>query len=60
MKAQENNRGNNRWIEYDGKTHTISEWSEIVGIRKDVLYHRFKRGWSVERALCQEKRRYVK
>lgn len=60
MKEQENNKRNNFRIEYNGKTHTMSEWSDIMGIPPMVLQHRFKRGWSVEKALTTKKRKYKK
>lgn len=60
MKVQENNRRNNRRIEFNGKTHTMSEWSEILGISQYALFNRFRRGWSIERALTTKERVYIK
>ena len=60
LKDQGNNRRNNRRIEYNGETHTISEWGEIVGIARHVLYHRLDRGWSVQKALTTKERTYNK
>lgn len=60
MKEQENNRSNNVKLEYNGESRTIAEWSEILGIRWDVLYHRVQRGWSTERILATPKRQYKK
>lgn len=60
MKAQQNNKRNNTKIEFNGETHTMSEWSDIVGIPFAVLHHRFQRGWSVEKALTTPKRQYQK
>lgn len=52
--AQCNNRRNNHIIEFNGVTHTISEWSRITGIRKDTLRRRIVMyGWSIERALTE-------
>lgn len=56
MKVQGNNKRSNHYIEYNGETHTIAEWSEILGIPRNVLYHRFERGWSVKRAFETVKR----
>ena len=58
MKEQSNNLSTNHRIEYKGENHTISEWSEILGISKNVLYHRFERGWTVDKALGTPKRKY--
>ena len=52
-KEQENNRSNNRILEYEGETHTISQWSEIVGIEQRLISQRLYYGWSVKRALTE-------
>lgn len=52
MKAQSNNRSSNHILEYNGERHTITEWSDITGIRKDTIRRRVEvLGWDVERAL---------
>lgn len=59
QKVQCNNRSNNHYIEYDGQRHTISQWAEITGIRKDTLRRRIVNyGWSVERALTENTHKY--
>ena len=50
-KEQNNNKRNNHILEYDGKTMTISQWSDYLGIPKTNITMRLWRGWSVERAL---------
>lgn len=50
-KVQNNNRDNNKMIEYNGEMHTISEWSDIVGIKMQTLWMRLKNGWNIEKAL---------
>lgn len=52
-KTQANNQRNNHKIEYEGNTHTISEWAELYGIPKHTLYARIRMGWDIERALLQ-------
>lgn len=37
---QSNNRRNVHKIEYNGEIHTITEWSNIIGIKRDILYRR--------------------
>lgn len=52
-KIQQNNRRNNDIIEYNGKKHSLQEWSEIlpINISQAVLWSRiYKYNWSVERA----------
>lgn len=60
MKEQENNKPSNRWVEYCGETHTISEWCGILGLSYHALRNRLRRGWSVERALTTKERIYNK
>lgn len=51
-KEQANNTRRNFNIFFNGETHTLSEWSEIVGIRAGTIRERLKRfEWSVEDAL---------
>ena len=38
-------------ITYNGKTQTISEWAEEVGMNYFTLYRRLSRGWDIKRAL---------
>lgn len=48
MKVQQNNKTTNTFIEYNGVTHTITEWSEIYN--EPRLGSRLKLGWSFEEA----------
>lgn len=48
-KEQANNKRNNRFIEYKGITHTISEWSEILNIKRNTLDKRINK-MSIEEA----------
>ena len=50
-KEQNNNTSRNRFITIDNKTHTISEWSTILGINYSTIISRLRRGWSDEEAL---------
>lgn len=55
QKQQCNNMRSNHLLTYNGETHTIQEWSEITGIRKDTIRRRIIiYGWSVERALSEQ------
>ena len=54
QKEQQNNRRNNHYITYQGKTQTIKQWSEETGISDATIYSRInKLGWSAERALTE-------
>lgn len=49
--AQANNRRSNHLLTYNGETHNITEWSNIVGIPMKKISNRIHSGWSIERAL---------
>lgn len=49
-----NNRQTNHLLEYEGSTHTISEWARITGINKHTIRRRIDTyGWSVQKALTE-------
>ena len=48
--VQANNTRSNRLICYNGVSHTMSEWSKILGIGYSTLAKRFQDGWSIEKA----------
>lgn len=52
-KEQQNNRRNNHFLTYDGKTQTIAQWAEETGLDWMVIYDRFRNGWPVERILTE-------
>ena len=49
-KEQSNNKRTSKKIKYNGKEQTVALWSEELHIDKSTLYHRLRRGWTVERA----------
>lgn len=56
---QANNINTNLLITWHNETHTISEWSRMMGINKSTLHYRFVNGWGEERLFSppQNKRR---
>ncbi len=50
-KEQNNNQRSNLVLSFDGKTHTASQWAELMGITKSCIYKRIRRGYSVEAIL---------
>lgn len=54
--TQATNRSHNTWIEYDGELHTISQWSEKLGIKQNTITYRILRGWPIGQALEIEPR----
>ena len=51
MRAQSNNRRMTIFISANGQTHSISEWSNILGIKYQTLWRRYKSGWSSEKII---------
>lgn len=50
-KKQANNKRNNHKETFNGETHTISEWGDILNIKPRILYNRLNTyKWSVEKA----------
>lgn len=48
--TQANNKKSNIRIEFNGETHTLSEWSRMLGIKEATIRKRIKSGLSVEEA----------
>jgi hypothetical protein len=48
---QQNNRRNNRLVEWNGETHTIAEWAALRGLNHGALLKRIDAGWDPERAM---------
>ena len=48
---QQNNKRNNRYIQYGAEKHTIAEWSRLTGINKNTLRDRLNNNWNIEEIL---------
>ena len=46
-----NNKRNNRFVEIDGVTKTISQWCRHFKLSKNTFDHRLGRGWDIVKAL---------
>jgi len=56
-KAQGNNKRNNRNIEFGDEILTLSQWSDITGIKSKTIAARIDNyGWPIERALTERTR----
>lgn len=42
---------NGRLITFRGKTQSVTHWALEIGISRNALYSRLRRGWTIERAL---------
>lgn len=52
MKAQANNKRNNRRVVYGGSEYTVAELSKKFGIKYSCLYWRLINGWNIEKAVA--------
>lgn len=50
-KEQARNFRFNNILEYNGEKRCVSEWAEILGIHRDAIFYRLKRGYTTEQAL---------
>ena len=56
-KTQGNNTRSNVVVVLDGESHTVTEWSEITGVPRNVIYGRLKSGWDARKALFEPRRK---
>jgi hypothetical protein len=55
--TQNRNKRSNVMLTYQGVTRAASEWASVLGIPPQTLYSRLARGWPIEKALRNFKRR---
>jgi hypothetical protein len=48
---QMSNRRTTHLLHYEGETHTVTEWADLLGINRHTLRNRIKAGWSIERVV---------
>lgn len=48
QKIQQNNRRNNKKIEYNGEIKSLSEWCDILGYKKSGISHLLNKGYTLE------------
>lgn len=46
---QQNNTRRNKYIEYNGEKHSVSQWAKILGVSRGCLQKRINKGWSFEK-----------
>ena len=59
IKQQSNNRRTNHILKFKGKSQTMQAWSEEIGVNKNTLYGRTRKGWSMKKILSPFVRRYI-
>lgn len=45
---QSKNRTSNHYITYQNETHTLTEWSRILGLKRSTIYSRLRRNLPIE------------
>lgn len=51
IKQQANNTRRNHLIKYNGKTQTVSQWANELGVEPDSIFNRLRKGFTEEEAL---------
>lgn len=54
-KEQANNTSRNHFINFNGETHTMAEWSKILGITSSAFYSRVRKGLPIQRCFYSGK-----
>ncbi len=49
LQAQNRNRRSCVYLTYKGETHILTEWAEILGIKRSTLSRRYHSGYSIEK-----------
>ena len=55
-KEQNNNRRDNHKLTLNGRTQSLPEWAEEIGLTYGGLYDRLRRGWPIEKVLAPRMR----
>ena len=56
MEQQAKNKRNSKIITYNGLTMNVAEWSRYLGLGKETVRERLKKGWNIQDALSPKKR----
>lgn len=51
IEEQNRNKKRVRYITYNGKTQTIGQWTKELGLGKETIRERLKRGWTEAEAI---------
>lgn len=49
--AQQRNKRNNHVLTFAGRSMTVTDWADEIGVKPNTLVYRLRRGWPLERAL---------
>lgn len=53
IKEQANNRSTNHMLKYKGKTQSMQQWADELGLTESAISQRLRAGWSVNDALSK-------
>ena len=53
-KVQMNNTSANRIIEWNGESHNVSQWSNIIDMNRNTLENRLFYGWDLDRIMTEK------
>ena len=56
--AQANNKRNNKFFTFNGRTMTLPQWSRFLKINQGTLSSRIKNGWDINRAFSVRVRKF--
>ena len=45
-------------LRFDGEVHTLTQWTQKLGLKGNILRERFNHGWSINRTLTTPARSY--
>lgn len=48
-----NNKRDNRVLALNGRKQTVTQWAEELGVSREALFGRLRRGWTAERTLTE-------
>lgn len=54
-KEQNNNQRRTIKLTYQDITHNLTEWADLLGIKYNTLYHRYKKNYPIEKILKEYK-----
>jgi len=52
-KEQQNNKRSNHFLTHNGQTMTVTQWAELLGVKRNMLYKRLIADWTVEKTLTK-------
>lgn len=51
--AQQRNKRTNRVLTFAGRSQSVAEWADELGVKANTIQSRLRRGWPIERVLLE-------